>query len=51
MINPARGELVTSTIFYNQVEPTAPGWAFLLGIGIFIPVFLGVVALRRRGER
>ena len=51
VINPARGEVVTSTIFYNQVEPTAPGWAFLLGIGIFIPVFLGVVALRRRGER
>jgi hypothetical protein len=50
-INPARGEVVTSTIFYNHVEQTAPGWAFLLAIGIFVPVFLGVVALRRRGER
>lgn len=51
IIDPARGEVVTSTIFYNQVQQTAPGWAILLGIGIFIPVFLGVVALRRRGER
>ena len=51
IINPARGEVVSTTIFYNQVQANAPGWAFLLGIGIFIPVFLGVVALRRRGER
>lgn len=51
IIQAGRGEVVTSTIFYNQVQETAPGWAFLLGIGIFIPVFLGVVAWRRRGQR
>lgn len=51
VINPARGEVVTSTIFYNQIQQPPTGWAILLGIGIFIPVFLGVVAWRRRGER
>ncbi len=50
-INPARGEVQTSTIFYNQAAPPATGWLILLGIGIFIPVFLGVVAIRRRGQR
>jgi len=51
VINAARGEVVTSTIFYNQVQQPATGWALLLGMGIFIPVFLGIVAWRRRGER
>ncbi len=51
VIEPGRGEVVTTTIFYSQVTSPAPGWAILLGIGVFIPVFLGVVAWRRRGER
>lgn len=51
VINPARGEVQTSTIFYNQTAPPANGWLALLAIGVFVPVFLGVVALRRRGER
>ncbi len=51
VIDPAKGEVVTSTIFYNQVQEPATGWAILLGIGVFVPVFLGVVALRRRGQR
>jgi hypothetical protein len=51
VINAARGEVVTSTIFYNQVQQPPAGWAVLLGMGVFIPVFLGVVAWRRRGER
>ncbi len=51
VINPARGEVATSTIFYNQSAPLATGWVLLLGIGVFIPVFLVVVAVRRRGER
>ncbi|HYM40825.1 MAG TPA: CARDB domain-containing protein [Thermoplasmata archaeon] len=51
IIDPARGETVTSTIFYSQVQQPASGWAILLAIGVFIPVFLGVVAWRRRGER
>lgn len=51
VINPARGEVVTSTLFYNQVSQPATGWVLLMGIGIFIPVFLGVVAFRRRGQQ
>lgn len=51
VINAARGEVVTSTIFYNQVSQPATGWVLLLGIGVFIPVFLGVVAVRRRGQQ
>lgn len=51
IVNAARGEVSTSTLFYNQVTPPATGWIVLLGIGIFIPVFLGVVAIRRRGQR
>lgn len=51
VIDPARGEVQTSTIFYNQAAPLASGWLALLAIGVFVPVFLGVVALRRRGER
>ncbi len=51
VINPARGEVATSTVFYNQPSPPATGWVVLLGIGIFIPVFIGVVAIRRRGQR
>jgi len=50
MIDPSRGEVVTSTLFYSQVQAPATGWTILLGIGVFIPVFLGVVALRRRGQ-
>ena len=48
--NLAGGQVVTSTLFYNQVQPTAPGWAILLGIAIFVLVFMLVVALRRRGQ-
>ncbi len=51
VIDPARGEVATSSLFYNQAQPPAVGWAILLGIGIFLPVFIGVVALRRRGQR
>lgn len=51
VINPSRGEVATSTLFYNQATPPAPGWIILLAIGVFLPVFLGVVAYRRRGQR
>ena len=51
IIDPSRGEVVTSTVFYSQVQAPATGWTVLVGIGIFIPVFLAVVALRRRGQR
>lgn len=51
IIDPAKGEVVTSTLFYTQVQQPSTGWTVLFGIGIFIPVFLGVVALRRRGQR
>ncbi len=51
IIDPAKGEVVVSTIFFSQVQQPATGWTILLGIGVFIPVFLGIVALRRRGQR
>ncbi len=51
VIDPAKGEVVTSTLFYSQVQEPATGWTILFGIGVFIPVFIGVVALRRRGQR
>ncbi len=51
VINPARGEVATSTLFYNQATPPAPGWIILIAMGVFLPVFLGVVAYRRRGQR
>lgn len=51
IIDPAKGEVVTSTLFYTQVQEPSTGWTVLFGIGIFVPVFLGVVALRRRGQR
>lgn len=51
VINPSRGEVVTSTLFYNQVAPPSTGWLLLIGMAVFIPVFLGVVAVRRRGQR
>ena len=51
VINAARGEVVTSTLFYNQAQPLGTGWVVILGMGVFLPVFIGVVALRRRGQR
>ncbi len=51
VIDASKGEVVTSTIFYSQVQEPATGWTILLGIGVFVPVFIGVVALRRRGQR
>ncbi len=51
VIDPSRGEVVTSTLFYKEVTPLSTGWTILIGIGVFVPVFLGVVALRRRGQR
>lgn len=51
VIDPARGEVATSSIFYEQAAPLATGWILLLGMGIFLPVFIGVVAFRRRRQR
>lgn len=51
IIDPSRGEVVTTTIFYSQVQSPSMGWTVLLGIGVFVPVFMAVVALRRRGQR
>ena len=51
VINQARGEVATSTLFYNQAVPPAPGWIILVGLAVFLPVLLGMVALRRRGQR
>lgn len=51
VIDPSRGEVASSSIFYDQAPPLATGWILILGMGIFIPVFIGVVAFRRRRQR
>ncbi len=50
IIDPSLGEVVTSTIFYESVPAQSAGWSVLLGIAVFIPVFLGVVVVRRRSR-
>ena len=47
-IDPARGETIISDVFYKATPPLGTGVAVLIGIGVFIPVFLVTVALRRR---
>lgn len=51
VIEPSLGEIQVSDLFYEGVTPPSAGWSLLLGIAISIPVFLGVVAFRRRRQR
>jgi len=39
-----------SDLFFRETPGLSPGWTFLIGMAAFIPVFLGVVALRRRRQ-
>lgn len=48
VIDPARGEVVTSDFFIREGESLSSGWTFALAIGVFIPAFFIAVALRRR---
>ena len=48
IIDPARGELVVSDLFYRGTTALSTGWTILIGIAIFLPVLLVTIALRRR---
>ncbi len=50
VIDAARGEVVASDLFYKGTAGLSTGWTVLIGIAIFVPVFLLTVALRRRGR-
>ena len=47
-IDPARGESVLSDLFYKSTPGLSAGWTVLIGIGVFVPVLLLTIALRRR---
>jgi hypothetical protein len=48
IVEPAKGEAFVSEIFYRETPPLDTGWSVLIGIAVFIPVFLVTVAVRRR---
>jgi CARDB len=48
VIDPARGEVVVSSLFYRGTAPLGTGWTILIGIAVFVPVFIVTVGLRRR---
>ncbi len=48
VIDPARGEAVVSDLFYRSTTPPSTGWTVVIGIGVFLPVLLVTIALRRR---
>ncbi len=50
IIDASKGEVVVSDLFYRETPGLSPGWTFLIGVVAFVPVFFGVVALRRRGQ-
>jgi hypothetical protein len=43
--------VVLSDFFYEGVSPPSAGWSLVLGMAVFVPVFLGIVAYRRRSQR
>jgi hypothetical protein len=51
IVDPARGEVVFSELFYKGTSSLSTGWTILIGIGVFVPVFLVTAGLRRRGRR
>src|SRR5207245_3180349 len=40
VIDPARGEVVVSSLFYRGVAPLSTGWTVLIGIAVFVPVLI-----------
>lgn len=48
VIDPARGEAVTSQLFYKGTPGLSPAWTVLIGIAVFVPVLLVTMAVRRR---
>ena len=49
-IDPARGELLVSDLFYRYTPPLSAGWTILIGIAVFVPVLLVTIAFRRRQQ-
>lgn len=49
-IDPARGELVVSDLFYRETSTLSQGWSLILGIVVFIGVFIVTAAFRRRKQ-
>lgn len=49
-IDPARGELVVSNLFYRYTPPLGTGWTILIGVVVFVPVLLVTIAFRRRKQ-
>ena len=48
IIDPAKGETVTSSLFFRGTAPLSTAWTILIGIGVFVPVMLLTIAIRRR---
>jgi CARDB len=48
VIDPARGEVVVSSLFYRGTPSLSTGWTVLIGIAVFLPVLIVTVGLRRR---
>ena len=51
VIDPARGEVVLSELFTKGTPGLSTGWTILIGIGVFVPVFLVTAVLRRGRQR
>jgi hypothetical protein len=49
-IDPARGEVVVSDLFYRETPTLGQGWSIALGIAVFVGVLFLTVAFRRRKE-
>ncbi len=50
VIDPARGEVVVSSLFYRGTAPLSTGWTVLIGIAVFVPVLIVTIGLRRRQQ-
>ncbi|HWM53709.1 MAG TPA: CARDB domain-containing protein [Thermoplasmata archaeon] len=48
IIDPAKGEAVVTSLFYRGTAPLSTAWTVLIGVGVFVPVMLLTIALRRR---
>ena len=49
-IDPTRGETVVSDLFYRGTQGLSTGWTVLIAIGVFLPVLIATIALRRRRQ-
>ena len=50
VIDAARGEAVTTQLFYKGTPGLSTAWTVLIGIAVFVPVLLVTMAVRRRGR-